>query len=93
MASNQAESVASPKQFDFEPVTEDSDYLGVKRIEFKLREWRLDTKTLVKKETIELLPNAKFQLTIQCKQIGCEGSVCSLILKFFIDNDNLEFTM
>jgi hypothetical protein len=82
-------SVASPKRFDFEAVTEDSDYLGVKRIQFNIQ-WRLDPNLrthlgLVKKETIELLPNAKFQLTIQCHQDTVfKGSVCRI---FFIDND------
>jgi hypothetical protein len=74
MAANQyIKSVESPKRFDFEAVTEDSDYLGVKRIEFKIQQLQLDMNTekkmtsVLKKEIIKLLPNAKFQLTIQFK--------------------------
>jgi hypothetical protein len=84
MAANQAKSVASPKRFDFEPVTEESDYLGVKRIEFKEKILRLNTESIttlfLKKETIELLPNAKFQLTIQCKQIAGKVGVLEIQL-------------
>jgi hypothetical protein len=75
--------------FNFEKDTEDSDYLGVKRIKFdwgfkwsesnekdKLDKHLKATKTLVlKKETIELLPNAKIQLTIRLHQIGRAGVV------------------
>jgi hypothetical protein len=69
--------VASPKRFDFEAVafTKDSDYLGVKRMAFKMTLMPADeknsTKTIVlKNETIEILPNAKFQLTLQNKLSG-----------------------
>jgi hypothetical protein len=88
-AINETVVLENGSHFNFEEDTEDSDYLGVKRIEFKRalhmsesnEEDTLDrhlkaTKTLVlKKETIQLLPNVIIQLTIRLKQIRKIGLV------------------
>jgi hypothetical protein len=88
MAENQAKIVE--KRFGFEDDRDDSDYLGVKRMEFKITNLPMASSTEVNKLDkslkttqllvlhklmIELLPNAKIGIGIHCKQIGKAGAL------------------
>jgi hypothetical protein len=97
MAANQEKSKATPKHFDFEGNTNDSDYFLVKRVEFTAELMETvdllgfsartnETKYVITRQVIKLLSNAEIKLVIIFREIERKISgqiICVLEFKIW----------